>query len=200
MLVSHKKKANQTLAISLALDVIRDLAILANQMPISEQHNDLPTWADWSWRESYLPEDIHTSYATLVASLNKLQTCPISGSPSAMESKWVIEYEEDEADSNMPTYLIPFLIYSSWLLLVSERLTKERLDKKEEMMMALDDEGVMKSVPEEREEEQEEEADEVMQKGRKRGGTHYASSSECRMTVGQFASFYMLASFAPTLV
>ncbi|KAG1729312.1 uncharacterized protein EDB91DRAFT_1085759 [Suillus paluster] len=48
---------------------IKDLKILANQKPSSEQHADLPTWADWSWGGSYLPEDMHTSYGTLKASL-----------------------------------------------------------------------------------------------------------------------------------
>jgi hypothetical protein len=86
------------------------------QQPTSERSEDLPTWADWSWNEVYLPQDVHVSYATLVASLKKLKTFPISGAPSAMpvvlgigllyrESKRVIEYEEDEADPNTPFYL-----------------------------------------------------------------------------------------------
>ncbi|KAG1846293.1 hypothetical protein F4604DRAFT_1688437 [Suillus subluteus] len=98
------------------VDAVRDLAILANQKPISEQCSGLPTWADWSWGGSYLPENVHVSYAALKASLETLQTFPISGAPSAMpvvlgiellyrESKQVIEYEEDEADPNTPFYL-----------------------------------------------------------------------------------------------
>ncbi|KAG0692864.1 hypothetical protein DFH29DRAFT_1008017 [Suillus ampliporus] len=185
------------------VDAIRDLAILANQTPISEQHEDLPTWADWSWREIYLPEDIHTSYAALVASLNTLQTCPISGSPSVMpvvlgigllyrESKWVIEYEEDEADPNMPSYLphsifdLQFLVAldnAVWEVLFSvvghiERLMKEGLDNEEEMRMVVDNEEAVKSVAEEEGEEQEQEVDVVVQKGRKREGAHHASSNQ----------------------
>ncbi|KAG0691937.1 hypothetical protein DFH29DRAFT_883403, partial [Suillus ampliporus] len=183
------------------VDAIRDLAILANQTPISEQHEDLPTWADWSWRETYLPEDIHTSYAALVASLNMLQTCPISGSPSVMpvvlvigllyrESKRVIEYEEDEADPNTPSYL-PHSIFDLQFLVALdnavrevlfpivghiERLMKEGLDNEEEMRMVVDNEEAVKSVAEEEGEEQEQEVDAVVQKGRKREGAHHASS------------------------
>ncbi|KAG0703423.1 hypothetical protein DFH29DRAFT_998562 [Suillus ampliporus] len=185
------------------VDAIRDLAILANQMPISEQHEDLPTWADWSWRETYLPEDIHTSYAALVASLNTLQTCPISGSPSVMpvvlgigllyrESKRVIEYEEDEADPNTPSYL-PHSIFDLQFLVALdnavrevlfsvvghiERLMKEGLDNEEEMRMVVDNEEAVKSVAEEEGEEQEQEVDTVVQKGRKREGAHHASSNQ----------------------
>ncbi|KAG0693145.1 hypothetical protein DFH29DRAFT_881674 [Suillus ampliporus] len=98
------------------IDAIRDLAKFAKQKPTSEENPDLPIWANWSWGESYLPEDVHVSYDTLKASLEKLRTSPISGAASAMpvilgigllyrESKRVIEYEEDEADPNTPFYL-----------------------------------------------------------------------------------------------
>ncbi|KAG2090189.1 uncharacterized protein F5147DRAFT_780365 [Suillus discolor] len=151
------------------VDATRDLAILANQKPISERHQDLPTWADWSWNGIYLPEDIHTSYTTLMASLNKLQTCPISGPPSAMpvvlgigllyrESKRVIEYEEDEADPNTPFYLPHSAIDLQFLATLDdavrevlcsvvghiERLTKEGLsDEDEKVRLVVDDEGVV---------------------------------------------------------
>ncbi|KAG1895264.1 uncharacterized protein F5891DRAFT_1194321 [Suillus fuscotomentosus] len=165
------------------MDATRDLAILAKQnvnvtwccfqfyglyvqQPISEQHQDLPTWADWSWSENYLPEDIHTSYATLTASLNKLQTCPISGPSSAMpvvlgigllyrESKHVIEYEEDEANPNTPFYLPHSAIDLQFLVALDEavqevlcsvvsqieRLNKEALsDNDEKMRMVVEKE------------------------------------------------------------
>ncbi|KAG1883111.1 hypothetical protein F4604DRAFT_1678020 [Suillus subluteus] len=171
------------------VDAIRDLAILANQKPISEQHKDLPTWADWSWRETYLPEDIHTSYEALVDSLNKLQTCLISGPPSAMpvvlgvgllyrESKRVIEYEEDEADSNTPSYLPHSAIDLQFLVALDnavrevlfsvighiERLTKEGLtdeDEDEEMRMVVDNEVVVEKAVG-GEEQQEQEVEEVV--------------------------------------
>ncbi|KAG1884556.1 hypothetical protein F4604DRAFT_1676680 [Suillus subluteus] len=186
------------------VDTIRDLAILANQKPISEQHEDLPTWADWSWRETYLPEDIHTSYEALVDSLNKLQTCPISGPPSAMpvvlgvgllyrESKRVIEYEEDEADPNTPSYLPHSAIDLQFLVALDnavqevlfsvighiERLTKEGLtdeDEDEEMRMVVDNEVVVEKAVG-GEEQQEQEVEEVVQKGRKRGRIHHALSN-----------------------
>ncbi|KAG1863662.1 hypothetical protein F4604DRAFT_1929062 [Suillus subluteus] len=140
------------------IDAIRDLAILANQKPSSEQHADLPTWADWSWGGSYLPEDVHTSYDVLKASLNKLRTFVISGAPSAMpvvlgigllyrESKRVIEFEEDEAASNTPSYLpgsvfdLQFLValdhtvqeVLSKIVEHIERLTKEALDEDDDI-------------------------------------------------------------------
>ncbi|KAG1769702.1 hypothetical protein EV702DRAFT_1202730 [Suillus placidus] len=98
------------------VDATRDLAILAKQKPCSEQHANLPTWANWSWGESYLPEDVHVSYDTLMASLKMLETSPSSGAPSAMpvvlglgllhrESNRVIEFVEDKADPNTPFYL-----------------------------------------------------------------------------------------------
>ncbi|KAG2072048.1 hypothetical protein BDR04DRAFT_1117272 [Suillus decipiens] len=144
------------------VDAIRDLAILAKQKPISEQHQDLPIWADWSWSKVYLPEDVHSSYAAL-ASLNKLQTYPISGLPSAMpvvlgigllyrESKHVIEYEEDEAGPNTPFYLPHSVIDLQFLVSLDnavqevllavvehiERLTKEGLgDEDEDSVMRM---------------------------------------------------------------
>ncbi|KAG2068005.1 hypothetical protein BDR04DRAFT_1120050 [Suillus decipiens] len=149
------------------VDAIRDLAILAKQKPISERHQDLPIWADWSWSEVYLPEDVHSSYAALVASLNKLQTCPISGLPSAMpvvlgigllyrESKHIIEYDEDEAGPNTPFYLphsvidLQFLVSldnAVWEVLLAvvehiERLTKEGLSDEDEKEVVINQERV----------------------------------------------------------
>ncbi|KAG1721765.1 hypothetical protein EDD22DRAFT_854317 [Suillus occidentalis] len=98
------------------VEATQDLAVLAKQKPCSEQHSDLPTWANWSWGGSFLPEDVHVSFDTLMASLKMLETSPISGAPSVMpvvlglgllhrESKRVMEYEEDEAHPNTPFYL-----------------------------------------------------------------------------------------------
>ncbi|KAG1840119.1 hypothetical protein C8R48DRAFT_679662 [Suillus tomentosus] len=151
------------------VDATRDLAILAKQNPISERHQDLPTWADWSWSKNYLPEDIHTSYATLTASLNKLQTCPISGPSSAMpvvlgigllyrESKRVIEYGEDEADPNTPFYLPHSAIDLQFLVALDEAVQEvlcsvvgqiERLNKE---ALSDDDEEVRMVVEKERHE------------------------------------------------
>ncbi|KAG1747838.1 uncharacterized protein EDB91DRAFT_1079544 [Suillus paluster] len=140
------------------VDAIKDLAILANQKPTSEQNADLPIWADWSWGGSYLPEDVHVSYDTLKASWDKLRTSPILGAASAMpvilgigllyrESKRVIEFEEDEADPNTPFYLpgsafdLQFLVSLDHVVqevlctVVEhiEKLTKEALGKDNNM-------------------------------------------------------------------
>ncbi|KAG1786233.1 uncharacterized protein HD556DRAFT_1313675 [Suillus plorans] len=156
------------------VDATRDLAILAKQNPISERHQDLPTWADWSWSENYLSEDIHTSYATLMASLNKLQTCPISGPSSAMpvilgigllyrESKRVIEYEEDEADPNTPFYLPHSAIDLQFLVALDEAVREvlfsvvgqiERLNK-EGLSDEVEDEEMRMVVEKERHEVEE---------------------------------------------
>ncbi|KAG1742041.1 hypothetical protein EDB19DRAFT_1907804 [Suillus lakei] len=158
------------------VDAIKDLAILANQKPTSEQNADLPIWADWSWGGSYLPEDVHVSYDTLKASLDKLQTSPISGAASAMpvilgigllyrESKRVIEFEEDEADPNMPFYL-PVVKHI-------EKLTKEALgednnveDEDEVGNKVMEEEVVLTKEKEKEKEKQQEQEQE--QKGRKR--------------------------------
>ncbi|KAG2069419.1 hypothetical protein BDR04DRAFT_1156621 [Suillus decipiens] len=98
------------------IDAIRDLAKLANQK-FSTTSCLFNIIADMSNSQgSYLPEDVHASYDTFNANFNKLQTSIISGTLSVMpvilklgllyrESKRVIEFEEDEADPNTPSYL-----------------------------------------------------------------------------------------------
>ncbi|KAG1805170.1 uncharacterized protein BJ212DRAFT_1304134 [Suillus subaureus] len=188
------------------IDAIRDLAILAKQKPTSVQNPDLPIWANWSWGGSYLPKDMHVSYDTLKVSLDKLQACPISGAASAMpvilgigllyrESKHVIEYEEDEADPNMPFYL-PYSAFDLEFLVsldqvVSqvkctvvehiEKLTKEALgednnmededevgNKVTEEEVDLTKEKEKQQEQEQQEQEEQEKEQEQKQKGRKR--------------------------------
>ncbi|KAG2073656.1 hypothetical protein BDR04DRAFT_1116256 [Suillus decipiens] len=103
----------------------------------------------------------------LGANLNKLQTCPISGLPSAMpvvleigllyrESKHVIEHEEDEAGPNTPFYLPHFVIDLQFLVSLYnavqevllavvehiERLTKEGLSDEDEKEVVINQERV----------------------------------------------------------
>ncbi|KAG1732520.1 hypothetical protein EDB19DRAFT_1912033 [Suillus lakei] len=189
------------------VDAIKDLAILANQKPTSEQNADLPIWADWSWGGSYLPEDVHVSYDTLKASLDKLRTSPISGAAFAMpvilgigllyrESKHVIEFEEDEADPNMPFYLpgsafdLQFLVslnhvVQQVLCIVVEhieKLTKEALgednnmEDEDEVGNKVTEEEVVLTKEKEKQQEQEQEQE---QKGRKRRMPQ-ASTSESK--------------------
>ncbi|KAG2150755.1 uncharacterized protein EDB93DRAFT_1103449 [Suillus bovinus] len=191
------------------VDALKDLAILANQKPNSEQHTDLPIWADWSWNGFFLPEDVHISYDTLKASLNKLITSLITGAPSAMpvvlgigllyrESKRVMKFEEDEANSNTPAYLPGSVFDLQFLVALDdavrevlaniiehiERLTKDALSEDDDVEdngvdggkeVAVNQESgkVGEDIPMQQmeiQEKQEEEQEELeeVQKGRKR--------------------------------
>jgi hypothetical protein len=77
---------------------------------------DLPHWANWSWGESYLPRDIHSSSLDLQKDLATLQNAVITDAASAMpvilglgllfrDIKRVLEYEEDEAGPDTPSYI-----------------------------------------------------------------------------------------------
>lgn len=77
---------------------------------------DLPHWANWSWGESYLPRDIHSSSLDLQKDLATLQNAVITDAASAMpvilglglllrDIKCVLEYEEDEAGPDTPSYI-----------------------------------------------------------------------------------------------
>ncbi|KAG1808383.1 uncharacterized protein BJ212DRAFT_1485013 [Suillus subaureus] len=144
------------------IDATRDLAKLAKQKPTSEQNPDLPIWANWSWGGSYLPEDVHVSYDTLKASLDKLLGLLYR------ESKSVIEYEEDEADPNTPFYLpgsafnLEFLVSLDQVVKHIEKLTKEALGEdgnevtKEEVVFTKEKEKEKQQEQEQEQEEQEE--------------------------------------------
>jgi len=77
---------------------------------------DLPHWAKWSWGESYLPSDVHCSSLALERDLATLQNVLITDAASAMpvvlglglllrDFKRVLEYEEDEAGPDTPSYI-----------------------------------------------------------------------------------------------
>ncbi|KAG2126563.1 uncharacterized protein EDB93DRAFT_1257511, partial [Suillus bovinus] len=117
--------------------MVKDPSHMKTEEPNSKQHTDLPIWADWSWNGSFLPEDVHISYDTLKASLNKLITSPITGAPSAMpvvlgigllyrESKRVMKFEEDEAKSNTPAYL-PGSVFDLQFLVALDDAVREVL-------------------------------------------------------------------------
>ncbi|OJA20145.1 hypothetical protein AZE42_13943, partial [Rhizopogon vesiculosus] len=41
------------------VDAVKDLAKLSENLPTSKQSLNLPSWVDWSWDGSYLPQDVH---------------------------------------------------------------------------------------------------------------------------------------------
>jgi hypothetical protein len=81
-----------------------------------EEQKDWPTWAMWSWEGSYLPSAIHSKDGVVQVFLEMATSANITGLSSGMqvalglglllrECKWAIEYEEDKATPNMPTYI-----------------------------------------------------------------------------------------------
>ncbi|KAG1852692.1 hypothetical protein F4604DRAFT_1933566 [Suillus subluteus] len=168
------------------VDAIRDLAILANQK--SNTKICLPGLTGLGGKLTFLKTFTHRlpSAMPVVLGVGLLYR----------ESKRVIEYEEDEADPNMPSYLPHSAIDLQFLVALDnavqevlfsvvghiERLTKEGLtdeDKDEEMRMVVDNEVVVEKAVG-GEEQQEQEVEEVVQKGRKRGRIHHALSSRVR--------------------
>ncbi|KAG1873079.1 hypothetical protein F4604DRAFT_1681149 [Suillus subluteus] len=98
------------------VDAVKDLTKMTEKTPKPHEELNLPQWADWSWRESYLPENLHGSQDMVKASLKLLTKAPIRSSYSATlvvlglglilrDCKRVIEYEEDEALPGTPFYL-----------------------------------------------------------------------------------------------
>ncbi|KAG1883236.1 hypothetical protein F4604DRAFT_1677596 [Suillus subluteus] len=98
------------------VDAVKDLTKMTEKTPKPHEELNLPQWADWSWRESYLPENLHGSQDMVKASLKLLTKAPIRSSYSATlvvlglglilrDCKHVIEYEEDEALPGTPFYL-----------------------------------------------------------------------------------------------
>ncbi|OJA11534.1 hypothetical protein AZE42_13920, partial [Rhizopogon vesiculosus] len=92
---------------------LRDLAAMTEQEQTASKGVDLPHWANWSWGESYLPRDIHSSSLDLQKDLATLQNAVITDAASAMpvilglgllfrDIKRVLEYEEDEAGPDTP--------------------------------------------------------------------------------------------------
>ncbi|KAG1827501.1 uncharacterized protein BJ212DRAFT_1294756 [Suillus subaureus] len=82
----------------------------------SEEQKDWPTWAMWSWEGSHLPSAIHSEDGMVQVFLEMAASANITGLPSGMwvalglglllrECKRAIEYEEDEATPNTPTYI-----------------------------------------------------------------------------------------------
>ncbi|KAG1740266.1 hypothetical protein EDB19DRAFT_1828489 [Suillus lakei] len=82
----------------------------------SSEAMEWPTWATWSWDRSHLPNSVHSDEHELNKFLEIVLPAKISGLVSAMkvslgcgmllrECKRVIEYEEDEATPNTPSYL-----------------------------------------------------------------------------------------------
>ncbi|KAG1901604.1 uncharacterized protein F5891DRAFT_979420 [Suillus fuscotomentosus] len=82
----------------------------------SQHPEGWPTWATWSWERSYLPKTVHDSDDQLLKFLQIIKSTRISASASAMrvalglgmllrECKCVIEYEADEAASDIPSYI-----------------------------------------------------------------------------------------------
>ncbi|KAG1863116.1 hypothetical protein F4604DRAFT_1683705 [Suillus subluteus] len=82
----------------------------------SSEAMEWPAWATWSWDRSHLPNSVHSDERELNKFLEIVVSAKISGLVSAMgvslglgmllrECKRVIEYEEDEATPNTPSYL-----------------------------------------------------------------------------------------------
>ncbi|KAG2130404.1 hypothetical protein DEU56DRAFT_914835, partial [Suillus clintonianus] len=82
----------------------------------SSEAMEWPAWATWSWDRSHLPNSVHSDERELNKFLEIVLSAKISGLESAMkvslglgmllrECKRVIEYEEDEATLNTPSYL-----------------------------------------------------------------------------------------------
>ncbi|KAG1747473.1 hypothetical protein EDB19DRAFT_1826196 [Suillus lakei] len=82
----------------------------------SSEAMEWPAWATWSWDRSHLPNSVHSDERELNKFLEIVLSTKISGLESAMkvslglgmllrECKRVIEYEEDEATPNTPSYL-----------------------------------------------------------------------------------------------
>ncbi|KAG2109007.1 uncharacterized protein F5147DRAFT_773346 [Suillus discolor] len=96
----------------LLVEGVRDL----EKGPSSEEQRDWPTWATWSWEESYLPNAVHSEDGVVEIFLDMIASAKITSLPSGMrvtlglglllrECKRAIEYEVDEAPHNTPTYL-----------------------------------------------------------------------------------------------
>lgn len=76
----------------------------------------MPHWVNWSSKESYLPKHVHMSQDEVISSLDMLKEAPIQSAYSAAlvvlglglllrDCKRVMEYEEDEAHPDTPSYL-----------------------------------------------------------------------------------------------
>ncbi|KAG2091656.1 uncharacterized protein F5147DRAFT_779937 [Suillus discolor] len=96
----------------LLVEGVRDL----EKGPSSEEQRDWPTWATWSWEESYLPNAVHSEDGVVENFLDMIASAKITSLPSGMrvtlglglllrECKRAIKYEVDEAPHNTPTYL-----------------------------------------------------------------------------------------------
>ncbi|KAG0702161.1 hypothetical protein DFH29DRAFT_875337 [Suillus ampliporus] len=99
------------------VDAVKYLAILTDKsVPTAVEELEFPSWVTWSWNESYLPKAVHESQFILTDSLMMLINAPMVTTYSAglvilglglllRDCKCIMEYEEDEALHDTPSYL-----------------------------------------------------------------------------------------------
>ncbi|KAG2745130.1 hypothetical protein P692DRAFT_20742858 [Suillus brevipes Sb2] len=144
----------------------------------SSEATEWPAWATWSWDESHLPNSVHSDDSELNKFLEMVVSAKISGVVSAMkvglglgmllrECKRVIEYEEDEATPNTPSYLGTSILSIKTYDLVIEAINTARGGNEKDSGGKDDMEDKEQHGEEEEAEEEEEEV--VVQKGKKRG-------------------------------